>query len=65
MSKEIGPREKQLREQREARYEASQKIARAADKLDDAHNRVLISDLRDSVAAVNLRKPKKRKAKKK
>jgi hypothetical protein len=66
MSKEIGPREKQLREQREARFKVNQERARAAEKLDDALNRVLIEDLRESVAAVKARKPKpkKRKAKK-
>ena len=66
-SKEIGPREKRLREQREARFEASQKQLRIAEKLDEAHNRALISDLRESVAiaAKKTGKPKKRKAKKK
>jgi hypothetical protein len=46
VSKEIGPRERALREQREARYEESQRQMREqskADKLDGLKERVAVA----------------------
>lgn len=59
MSKEAGPREKALREQREAKFEANQKRAREASKADK------IAGLQTAVAVASLKTGKSRKAKKK
>lgn len=53
MSKEIGPREKALREMREANFENAKEVVRKYDA----------SRLREKVAAVPVRKPKAAKKK--
>lgn len=58
MSKEAGPREKALREQREARFEENQKRVREASKAEK------IAGLQDAVAVASTKTGKSRKPKK-
>lgn len=58
MPKEIGPRERQLREKREAAYEQNQKRMREQSKADK------IAGLQEAVAVASLKTGKSRKAKK-
>lgn len=58
MSKEIGPRERALREQREAAYEANQRQMREQSKAEK------MAGLKDRVAIAALKTGKSRKAKK-
>lgn len=58
MSKEIGPREKQLREQREAAYEENQKRMREQTKAEK------LAGLQERVAEAAKKTGKSRKAKK-
>jgi hypothetical protein len=58
VSKEIGPRERALREQREARYEANQKRMREQSKTEK------LDGLKERVAVAAKKTGKSRKAKK-
>ena len=57
MSKEIGPKERMLREQREARFARNVTEKKSSSKLST-------SELREQVAAVQARPPKPKMAKK-
>lgn len=58
MSKEIGPRERALREQTEAQYAENQK------RLSEASKAEKIAGLQDAVAVASTKRGKPRKAKK-
>lgn len=58
MSKEIGPRERALREEREARFEENQKRMREQSKADK------IAGLQGDVAVASAKRGKPRKARK-
>lgn len=58
MSKEIGPRERQLREQREAAYEDNQRKMREQSKAEK------LAGLQDKVTEASLKTGKSRKPKK-
>ena len=55
MPKEIGPRERALRERREAEFEENQKAMREQSKADR------LAGLQDAVAKIPAKKPKKAK----
>lgn len=57
MSKEIGPREKALRAEREARFEENQKRVREANKAEK------IAGLQDAVAVASTKRGKPRREK--